>query len=168
MQPRIQLATRAHCWFMFSSDHQEPLGFPHCFPVHGAAPLKLQDSALHSLMNSTRLLPAHSSHLLTSPWRAARSSGAFNTPCSSVSPLNLKMLHFAPSSRSCMKLLNRTRPCTDSWDALLISGLRKVSQSLDPAVQPLFNLPHRLLLQPSVHQHLCENLIGEKTLSNSY
>lgn len=57
-------------------------------------------------------------------WMAAQPSGVSGIPPSYVSSSALLRLCSPSSSRSLMKVLNRTGPYTDPWGALLPSGLQ--------------------------------------------
>ena len=93
---------------------------------------------LHSpVVKFIRFLSAHFSVPLRTPWIVAQPSGVSATPPSFTSSPNLLRVRSAPSSRSLMKMLNRTGPRFDNYalhpspplPELLASNLT----SLDPS-----------------------------------
>ncbi|KAK4806792.1 hypothetical protein QYF61_005588 [Mycteria americana] len=103
------------------------------------------------LLNFMRFLSAHFSSLFRSLWMAARSSAISATPPTFVSPANLLRVHSAPSSRSLMKMLNRTGPSIDPWATPLVTGIQ-----LDfvPLIATLWAQPFS---QFSIHLTVCSS-----------
>jgi len=93
------------------------LGDPLHILVHGVVPPQRQDLApWHlSLLNFMRFLSTHFSSLLRSFWMAAQPSSASVNPPSLVSSENLLRVHSTSSSRSLVKILNRTATSIDPW-----------------------------------------------------
>ena len=113
------------------------LFFPRCRTLH------------ISLLNFMKFLSAHFSSLSRSLWMAAQLCGVLVTCPSFVSSANLVRLHSVPSSRSLMKVLNRTGPSIYSWGPLLVTGLQ-----LDfvPLITTLWAWPFS---QFSIHVSVC-------------
>ncbi|KAK4828728.1 hypothetical protein QYF61_000719 [Mycteria americana] len=120
----------------------------------------VQDSTLVELYE----VPASPFSSISRPlWMAAQPSGISATPPSFVSSVNLLKVHSAPTSRSLMKMLNRTEPSTDSWGTLLVTGLQLDCLPLITTLrtQPVSPFSIQLLIQPIFHQLLYEDLMGD-------
>lgn len=79
---------------------------------------------LQFLLNFKRFLPAYLFSMSRFLLMSAQPSGEPTTPPSSVSCLGLRRVHstLPPSSRSLMKMLNRTGSSIDRWGTLLVTG----------------------------------------------
>lgn len=136
MQPRIPFAlitAQTHCWLVFNL---VSIRTPRAFSAEllsswmpSACPGTWDCSSLGAdfLLNFMKLLIAHFSSLTRSLWIAAQPSGASATLPSFVSFVNSLRLCSAPSSSSLMKMLNRTRPSSQTkvseliWKCLVLS-----------------------------------------------
>lgn len=127
VQPRIPSA------FAGSSSAWCPLGLflPMCFLASqppafpGAWACSSLDAGLHTspcwcAWASCQPSSSHSGSL----WMAAQPPGVLGIPPSYMSSSALLRLWSPSSSRSLMKVLNRTGPCTDPWGALLPFALQ--------------------------------------------
>ena len=92
--------------------HLCPLGFPGPFPQRAPSMscclglLLLRCRDLHFMLNLMMFLSACFSGLLRSLRMATKASGVSATPPGFVSSVNLLRVHFAPSTRSSIKMLN--------------------------------------------------------------
>ncbi|KAK4807043.1 hypothetical protein QYF61_018384 [Mycteria americana] len=75
-----------------------------------------------ALLNLIQLTSAHRSSLSRSLCRAFLPSSRSTLPHNLVSSANLLRVHSIPSSRSLIKILNRTGPNTEPWGTPLVTG----------------------------------------------
>jgi len=126
------LAARPHCWLMFklvptrtsrpfSAEQLSSWVYSTC---SGAQGCRSPDAGLQFLLNFKRFLPAYLFSMSRFLMMSAQPSGEPTTPPSSVSCLGLLRVHstLPPSSRSLMKMLNRTGSSIDRWGTLLVTG----------------------------------------------
>jgi len=65
-------------------------------------------------------------------------------------------------------MLNRTGPSIDPWGTPLVTGLQLHASDHyppGPSIQPVYNPPHCLLIQPTLHQLVYEDLMGDRAES---
>lgn len=75
-------------------------------------------------LNFMRFFSALFSFLSRSLWKAVHPSGVLATPSSFVLSMNLLKVHFVPSYKSLMRLLDSTGPSVDSWDTPPVACLQ--------------------------------------------
>ncbi|KAK4826427.1 hypothetical protein QYF61_008960 [Mycteria americana] len=115
----IQAAVNQHlqvllCWAVF-----QPL-FPKSVALHGVVVAQVQDLAL-SLVEPHTTGPSLSS-LSRSLCRAFLPSSRSTLPHNLVSSASLLRVHLIPSSRSLIKISNKTGPKTEPWGTPLVTG----------------------------------------------
>ncbi|KAK4818658.1 hypothetical protein QYF61_017266 [Mycteria americana] len=121
---------------------------PVLFCLAAFQPLFPRPVALHGVV-VTQLALAHRSSLSRSLCRAFLPSGRSTLPHNLVSSENLLRVHSIPSSRSLIKMLNRTGPSTEPWGTPLVTG-RQVD--LTPFTTTLWAQPcSQFFTQQRVH-----------------
>ncbi|KAK4827132.1 hypothetical protein QYF61_014526 [Mycteria americana] len=102
-----------------------------------------------ALLNLIQLTSAHPSSLSRSLCRAFLASSRSTLPHNLVSSANLLRVHSIPSSRSLIKILNRTGPNTEPWGTPLVIGCQL---DLTPFTTALCAQPSsHVFTQRSVH-----------------
>ena len=76
------------------------------------------------LLNFTRFLSAHFSSMPRSLWMAEYTSAVSDTPPGFVLSANLLSVHYAPTLRPLMKMLNSSGPSIKPWGTLLVTGIQ--------------------------------------------
>jgi len=86
------------------------------------------------------------------------------TPHSFVLSVNLLKVDSIPSSRSLMKMLNKTRPNTDPWGTPLVTGLQPGCAAddnpLSSTSQPVVSPPHCPLIYPTLSKFHNKDVVG--------
>ncbi|KAM9656645.1 uncharacterized protein ACIBXB_008917 isoform 1-T1 [Morphnus guianensis] len=130
------------CWAAF-----QPL-FPKPVVLHGVAVTKCRTWHL-ALLNLIQLASAHRSSLSRSLCRAFLPSSRSTLPPNLVSSANLLRVHSNPSSKSSIKILNRTGPSTEPWGTPLVTSRQL---DLTPFTTTLWARPSsQFFIQQRVH-----------------